>query len=93
MSRRRILEILAAGEFTLKELAHHVGEPMKQVEEDLEHLVRSTRSDSVRIHVTPAVCNKCGFVFKKDKMSRPGKCPECQSTWITPPRIGLVTRE
>ena len=42
-----------------------------------------------RAVVERAECRKCGFRFDEDKITKPGKCPECRETWIREPRVGL----
>jgi predicted Zn-ribbon and HTH transcriptional regulator len=42
-----------------------------------------------RAIIKPAKCKKCGFVFHKDKLHKPGKCPMCHSTWISESLISI----
>jgi hypothetical protein len=40
----------------------------------------------------PARCRSCGFEFSVEKLSKPSKCPECHSTWLQEPRIGIENK-
>lgn len=88
MTRR--LQILAAvtGEpRTLSAIARDLGLTRRDVEEDLPHLLRSARTAGDRIEVVPARCRACGFTFGEDKLSKPGRCPSCRSTWMHEPML------
>jgi predicted Zn-ribbon and HTH transcriptional regulator len=32
--------------------------------------------------IDPARCKNCGFMFGEDKLSKPGRCPECKGSRI-----------
>lgn len=74
---------------TVDELADMFMLGRRDIEADLGHLFKSLRRTPYRVNIEPAHCRKCGFRFGRDKLSKPGKCPECRSTWIAPPRFGL----
>jgi len=42
-----------------------------------------------RVEITPARCRHCGLVFRKDKLGKPGTCPRCRETWISPPLVHI----
>ncbi len=39
--------------------------------------------------VEPARCRSCGFEFSGEKLTKPSKRPECHSTWVGEPKIGI----
>ena len=63
----------------LIEIARHLEVSHKDVEDDLRHLIKSLKHADYRLVVTPAYCRKCDFTFNKDKLHKPGKCPNCHS--------------
>ena len=60
------------------------------MEEDLRHAIRSARAAGEQVVITPARCKQCGFVFEAEKLSKPGKCPECRGTRIFEPLVGIA---
>jgi predicted Zn-ribbon and HTH transcriptional regulator len=89
--RAALREALRAGPLTAHELSARVGVPERQVAEHLEHLGRSLRAAGPeRLRVEPARCMACGFAFKKrDRLSRPSRCPVCRSQRLDPPRFAI----
>jgi len=89
--RGRIADELRKQAATAKELSRAVGISEKDVAGHLEHLTRSLRASGERIQVTPALCLSCGFTFKaRERLTRPGSCPECRGTQIDPPAFQIV---
>ncbi len=89
MYRRELIPILLRQRHSLMELAHLVGEPLKDVEEDLHHLLKSMKRMPYRTVIEPAVCRQCGFRFRHDKLHKPSRCPQCKSNWISDPLISI----
>ena len=89
MYRRDLIDMLRDHPVSLDELATLLGTPARDLEDDLQHLIKSLRNTSSQVVVTPARCRKCGFVFHKDKLRKPGKCPACRASWISAPRISV----
>lgn len=89
--RAALRDALRAGPLTARELSARVGVPEKQVAEHLEHLGRSLKAAGERLQVEPARCLDCGFVFRKrDRLSRPSRCPVCRSEHLDAPRFAIV---
>jgi len=89
--RVALREALRAGPLTARELSGKVGIPEKQVAGHLEHLGRSLKAAGGRLHVEPPRCLDCGFVFRKrDRLSRPSRCPVCRGERVDAPRFALV---
>lgn len=90
--RRQLIEILSSGPRTASSLARELDLRRKDVEDDLLHLVRSARAAGHRVHVEPARCKACGFVFDPNRLTRPGKCPACRASRIYEPLISVEKR-
>ena len=91
--RAALRQALQAGPRTARELSGTVGVPEKQVAAHLEHLARSLKAAGERLRVEPARCLDCGFAFRKrDRLSRPSRCPVCRSERLDAPRFAIETR-
>jgi predicted Zn-ribbon and HTH transcriptional regulator len=86
--RRQLREVLATPR-TASSLARELGLRRGDIEEDLQHAIRSARAAGDRVVITPARCKSCGFVFDQDKLSKPGKCPACRGTRIYEPMVAI----
>ena len=84
--RRQLRDVLAVPR-TASSLARELGLKRGDVEEDLRHAIRSARAAGER--VAPARCKSCGFLFDQEKLSKPGKCPQCRGTRIYEPLISI----
>ena len=89
MYRKDLISILLGQPRNVAELAYLLGEVPKDVEQDLQHLLKSLKRMPYHAVIKPAKCRQCGFVFHHDKLRKPGKCPQCKGTWISEPRIGI----
>ena len=89
MFRRDLIHVLLDRSLTLPQIAREMGEPLKDVEDALRHLLRSLKHTEYVAEVVPAECRKCEFEFSTEKLLKPSKCPKCYSTWIYPPQIGI----
>ena len=89
MYRKELIPLLLRRAWTVSELAEHLDVDTREMADDLVHLERSLRHLPYRMQITPAQCRKCGFVFDRERLRKPGKCPSCRGTWISEPQIGL----
>jgi hypothetical protein len=95
--RKDLLEALTASPRSVSSIARELGLKRGDVEEDLRHAIRSARAAlrhgsgqaGGRVIVEPARCRSCGFTFAEDKLSKPGKCPKCRSTWLYEAQISI----
>lgn len=88
--RREIMEALKGHTVSAKEISAEVGIREKEVSDHLEHIQRSLHKESRCLLITPAECKKCGFVFRKrERLSKPGKCPACKSESIQEPLFSI----
>src|SRR6266540_5485602 len=85
--RHEILALLKVRELSAKEISAEVRVSEADVLENLEHIRLMIRKEDAQLHITPASCKKCGFVFvKRDRLTKPGKCPVCRCEQIHEPR-------
>ena len=87
--RKQLLDVLATGPRTASSLARELGMHRRDVEDDLRHLVRTARAAGRKVIVQPARCKSCGFIFDEEKLSKPGKCSQCRSTWVFEPLLSI----
>jgi len=88
--RARIASVLREELVTARELSQRVGVSEKDVTAHLEHLARSAGRVGERMVIAPAGCISCGFAFSdRERFSKPGRCPRCRGTHISPPRFAL----
>jgi predicted Zn-ribbon and HTH transcriptional regulator len=84
--RHRIVGLLKEAPLTGKELSGYLRIPEKDVYEHLEHIRKTMNKGEDRLVVTPARCDRCGFVFRKrSRLKRPGKCPLCRNESVQEP--------
>jgi transcriptional regulator len=89
MFRKNLIEMLLGNPMTVSQIARLVDESPGQIADDLKHLLRSLKHTEYKIVVEPARCRACGFEFSEEKLTNPSKCPECHSTWVLEPKIGI----
>jgi len=87
--RRQLLDVLSHEPRSVSRLARELGLTRVDVEDALQHMIRSARAGGHSIVVVPARCRSCGFTFDEDKLRKPGKCPSCRKTRIFEPQIGV----
>ena len=92
MFRKNLIEILLRNPMTLSQIARLVDESPGRVADDLNHLLRSLKHTECKAIVEPARCRACGFQFSAEKFTKPSKCPECRSTWVLEPKIGIESK-
>ncbi len=88
--RRAIVQLLEERPRSVRELSVAVHIPEKEVLSHLEHIRLAHRHEAAHLTLTPASCRKCGFTFsKRERLTRPGKCPVCRNEQITAPLYAL----
>lgn len=88
--RQAMKELLAEQPYSSLELSQLLSLSEKEILEHLSHIARAPGA-SLRFQIIPAVCKHCGFVFKKrDRLTRPSRCPLCQHESISRPRFELA---
>ncbi len=74
---------------TSSSIAHELKLTRDEVEDHLKHLLKSAKAAGQDVRIEPARCRSCGFTFAKDKILKPGKCPECKGTQLYEPLIQI----
>lgn len=89
--RHEIIEALKGQILTAKDISAKVSISEKEAYDHLEHIRRSMGKGShAALVVKPAKCRKCGFIFRKrNRLSKPGKCPLCRSEAIEVPLFSI----
>lgn len=83
--RSEIISLLKEQTLSAKEISGIAKLPEKDV---LFHLDHISRKSGLRLGSIPSVCKRCGFEFKKrERLSKPGKCPICRNQQIEPQRF------
>ena len=85
MFRKGLIILLKDKPLGIAEIACLMKITQKDVEDDIRHLIKSLKHSEYQLIITPAQCRNCGFVFNKEKLHKPGKCPQCHGTWIHEP--------
>jgi predicted Zn-ribbon and HTH transcriptional regulator len=90
--RQVMKELLAEHPHSSLELSQLLSLSEKEVLEHLSHLARAI-GPGLHFQIIPSVCKHCGFVFKKrDRLTRPSRCPICQHESISRPRFAVVRK-
>ncbi len=87
MFRRDLIALLSAQPRSVSSLARELRLTRRDMEDDLRHMIRSARAAGHHVVIEPARCKACGFVFGEDKLSKPGKCPQCRQSRILEAQI------
>jgi len=88
--RQKIINVLKDRTLTATEISAEISIRQKEVYDHLEHIQRSVVKNGIELIVNPASCKKCGFTFKKrERLSKPGKCPICRGEAIEEPSFSI----
>ena len=86
--RQEIIEMLEKQPMSISQLANLYKMKIEELLEDFPHIRKTIHPR--RLKIIPAVCRKCGFVFKeRTKVRAPSKCPRCRSEWIEEPMFKI----
>jgi len=85
-----MLEHLREGPLTSRDLSGLLGIREKDVSAHLEHLVLSLKRSDEKLHVEPAECLGCGYIFAdRKRLTRPSACPKCRAQRLEAPIFSL----
>ena len=90
MFRRHLLDLLSHEPRSISSLARELGLRRGDLEDDLQHLLRSARAAGHDIDIIPARCKACDFVFGTAKLVKPSRCPACKGTRLFEPLIRIA---
>lgn len=89
--RHELLVELEEGPLSALDLSGRIGISEKDVFEHLMHIRTTLHRSERRLVVQPAECAKCGFIFhKRERLTKPSKCPVCRSESIHAPLFSLA---
>lgn len=91
--RQRLVRWLSARDYGFDDLRLALELPAKALEDELRHVERSVRAQGRRLRVEPPRCRDCGFAFPgraRRHLHTPGRCPDCRSQRIEPPRFRIA---
>lgn len=92
--RRSIISALRGRALSAREISAEVGIREHEVYDHLFHVRKSLGKGECSLKVEPAECQGCGFVFRKrDRLTRPGRCPQCRGGQISEPIFSVVCME
>jgi transcriptional regulator len=91
--RRNIISLLEGNTLSSREISVDVRIAEREVYEHLEHIQRTANKNKQKFLVQPAACKKCGFEFsKRDRLTKPGRCPVCRGESIQEPLFAIRHR-
>lgn len=89
MYRKDLITLLLENPMSVAQIAEQEQIKLKDVADDLRHLFKSVKHQNLKVDITPAVCEACGFRFKQDKILKPSRCPLCKSKSVSEPLIAF----
>jgi predicted Zn-ribbon and HTH transcriptional regulator len=89
--RQDMIALLQAEECRLRDISQALHISEKEARDHLAHIRRSLSASRQALIISPAECLACGFIFKgRQRLTRPGRCPECRRTRISMPRFHIT---
>jgi len=88
--RQHIISLLREYALSAKEISLYLKISEKDVCDHLKHIKRTINKGNIHLTMKPAQCEQCGFEFKKrERFSKPTKCPICHSSLIYSPLFSI----
>lgn len=88
--RQQIISLLEGNTLSAKDISADIRVSEKEVYEHLEHIQRTINKTKHNFVIMPAVCKKCGFIFRKrERLKKPGRCPICRGELIQEPLFSV----
>lgn len=88
--RQQIISLLEGNTLSAKGISADIRVSEKEVYEHLEHIQRTINKTKHNFVIMPAVCKKCGFIFRKrERLKKPGRCPICRGELIQEPLFSV----
>lgn len=88
--RQDMIALLQTEACSLRDISQALHISEKEAGEHLAHIRRSLSAARQVLHIHPAACRACDFVFReRQRFSRPGRCPRCRATRISLPRFSI----
>ena len=89
--REQIIDFLQKMPCTLEDITRFFEIPFSLAWEDIQHIQKSTKKD-YNFVITPAKCERCGFIFQEKKCKKPSRCPKCKNERLTASRMQLFPK-
>lgn len=88
--RQQIISLLEGNALSAKDISTDIRVSEKEAYEHLEHIQRTINKTKHNFVIMPAVCKKCGFIFRKrERLKKPGRCPVCRGELIQEPLFSV----
>ena len=88
--RQQIMDRLSNGPVSGIDISKAVGIREKSVYEHLPHIAQTVAAHGKVFILHPAQCLGCSYVFRKrERFTRPSRCPKCRGTYIQRPTYEL----
>ncbi|KAB2890211.1 MAG: transcriptional regulator [Desulfobulbaceae bacterium] len=85
--RQELMHLLAGQCLSVSLLSREIRLSEKEIYSHLEQMQRTGI-----LNITPARCTGCGYLFaKRNRLKKPGKCPQCKGTHIEQPLFSIAT--
>ena len=92
--RQEMIALLEGRTLSAKDISADAGISVREVYGHLDHIQRTLHKSGKEFAVLPSECRKCGFVFKKrDRLTKPGRCPVCRNELITEPLFSIGAKK
>lgn len=89
--RQEMMLELKQGPMDVREISQALSIREKEVILHLPHVAKSVAAKGMRFEVLPAYCENCDFTFaNRQRLTRPGKCPQCRQSRIQGPWYKVV---
>ena len=89
--RHAIIKLLSEETVSALDISREVRVAEREIYGHLEHIRRTLSTAGLHLRVVPAECRECGFVFhKRTRLTKPGKCPACRSSYISEPFFSIA---
>jgi predicted Zn-ribbon and HTH transcriptional regulator len=89
--RQQIQNLLVTRAMSARELSQAIGIREREVYPHLAHIARSVKQHGRQLRILPFACLACGYQFaKRNRFTRPGRCPRCKRSRIETPQYIIV---
>lgn len=87
--RQEIIRLLDGNKLPVSIISKEIRKSEREINDHLDQIAKSGI-----LAIIPSECADCGFVFKnRDRSKKPGKCPSCKSTHLSPPLFTVKSKQ
>lgn len=81
--RQEMVALMMQAPMDVRDMAAALDIHEAEAADHLEHIARSLKAQGRALLIKPAYCRECDYIYRKrQRFTRPGRCPHCKSTWI-----------